>query len=179
MNHLSPEMSSENKEQHDLSPRDLPEEAFGFPSELPLETQRRSGTDLRQSETGHGRRAFRRIHMELREKPDTDIKQFVIRELQKSCQCSAAKVRDGAFDFFPVLRWLPKYDLKKNILGDVMSGLIVGILLVPQSIAYSLLAGQEPIWSIYIIFCQHYLFPVWYIPPHLCGHFWNTVPYDW
>ena len=152
MNHLYPEMSSENKEQHDLSPRDLPEEAFGFPSELPLETQRRSGTDLRQSETGHGRRAFRRIHMELREKPDTDIKQFVIRELQKSCQCSAAKVRDGAFDFFPVLRWLPKYDLKKNILGDVMSGLIVGILLVPQSIAYSLLAGQEPIYGLYTSF---------------------------
>lgn len=90
--------------------------------------------------------------MELREKPDTDIKQFVIRELQKSCQCSAAKVRDGAFDFFPVLRWLPKYDLKKNILGDVMSGLIVGILLVPQSIAYSLLAGQEPIYGLYTSF---------------------------
>lgn len=54
--------------------------------------------------------------------------------------------------FLPVLQWLPKYDLKKNILGDVMSGLIVGILLVPQSIAYSLLAGQEPIYGLYTSF---------------------------
>lgn len=33
-----------------------------------------------------------------------------------------------------------------------MSGLIVGILLVPQSIAYSLLAGQEPIYGLYTSF---------------------------
>uniref|UniRef100_A0A7M4EI59 Solute carrier family 26 member 2 n=1 Tax=Crocodylus porosus TaxID=8502 RepID=A0A7M4EI59_CROPO len=54
--------------------------------------------------------------------------------------------------FFPVLQWLPKYKLKEYILGDVMSGLIVGILLVPQSIAYSLLAGQEPIYGLYTSF---------------------------
>lgn len=145
-------MSSENKEQHDLSPRDLPEETCGFQSELPMEGQRGSSTDLRRLETGDGGGAFRRIHMELREKPDTDVKQLVIRKLQKSCQCSITKVRNGIFDFLPVLRWLPKYDVKKNILGDVMSGLIVGILLVPQSIAYSLLAGQEPIYGLYTSF---------------------------
>ncbi|XP_030224399.1 sulfate transporter isoform X2 [Gadus morhua] len=33
-----------------------------------------------------------------------------------------------------------------------MSGVIVGILLVPQSIAYSLLAGQEPIYGLYTSF---------------------------
>lgn len=90
--------------------------------------------------------------MEPREKSSTNFKQFVIRKLQKSCQCSPAKAKNMIFDFLPVLRWLPKYDLKKNILGDVMSGLIVGILLVPQSIAYSLLAGQEPIYGLYTSF---------------------------
>lgn len=145
-------MSSENKEQHNLSPRDLPEEAYGFPPELPLGAQRGSSTDLRQFEPSDRRRAFRRIHMELHEKPDTNIRQLVMRKLQKSCQCNATKIRNRIFDFFPVLRWLPKYDLKKNILGDMMSGLIVGILLVPQSIAYSLLAGQEPIYGLYTSF---------------------------
>lgn len=33
-----------------------------------------------------------------------------------------------------------------------MSGVIVGVLLVPQSIAYSLLAGQEPIYGLYTSF---------------------------
>ncbi|OWK06668.1 hypothetical protein Celaphus_00012414, partial [Cervus elaphus hippelaphus] len=39
--------------------------------------------------------------------------------------------------------WLPKCNLEENILGDVMSALTVGILLVTQPTAYSLLAGQE------------------------------------
>ena len=34
----------------------------------------------------------------------------------------------------------------------MLAGLIVGILLVPQSIAYSLLAGQEPIYGLYTSF---------------------------
>lgn len=145
-------MSLENKEQHDLSPRDLPEEAYSSPSEVPLEAQRGSSNDVKQLETNDGCRPYRRIHMEPQEKPDINIKKVVIRKLQKSCQCSSGKVRNMIFDFLPVLRWLPKYDLKKNILGDMMSGLIVGILLVPQSIAYSLLAGQEPIYGLYTSF---------------------------
>lgn len=145
-------MSSENKEQHDFPPRDLPEEAFSLPSEVPLEAQRESSTDFRQFETNDRRRPYRRIHMEPQEKPDINIKKVVIRKLQKSCQCNPAKVKNMVFDFIPILRWLPKYNLKKNILGDVMSGLIVGILLVPQSIAYSLLAGQQPIYGLYTSF---------------------------
>lgn len=90
--------------------------------------------------------------MEPREKSNTNYKQFVIKKLQKSCRCSPDKAKNMIFGFLPVLQWLPKYELKKNILGDLMSGLIVGILLVPQSIAYSLLAGQEPIYGLYTSF---------------------------
>uniref|UniRef100_A0A8C0HPB7 Solute carrier family 26 member 2 n=1 Tax=Buteo japonicus TaxID=224669 RepID=A0A8C0HPB7_9AVES len=51
-----------------------------------------------------------------------------------------------------VITWLPKYKLREYLLGDLMSGVIVGVLLVPQSIAYSLLAGQEPIYGLYTSF---------------------------
>lgn len=105
--------------------------------------------------------------MKPREKPDINIKKVVIRKLQKSCQCSLGKVRNMIFDFFPVLRWLPKYDLKKNILGDVMSGLIVGILLVPQSIAYSLLAGQEPIHGLNTSFFASIIYCLFGISRHI------------
>uniref|UniRef100_A0A8C0IHI1 Solute carrier family 26 member 2 n=1 Tax=Bubo bubo TaxID=30461 RepID=A0A8C0IHI1_BUBBB len=64
----------------------------------------------------------------------------------------AARIKDYVFSFFPVLQWLPKYKLREYLLGDVMSGVIVGVLLVPQSIAYSLLAGQEPIYGLYTSF---------------------------
>ena len=32
----------------------------------------------------------------------------------------------------PILEWLPRYDIKKNILGDTVAGLTVAILHIPQ-----------------------------------------------
>ncbi|KAL7989242.1 hypothetical protein Chor_011908 [Crotalus horridus] len=82
----------------------------------------------------------------------TDIKAYMLKKLKKNCSCSPTKAKDLLFSFLPVLTWLPKYKLKEYFLGDLMSGIIVGILLVPQSIAYSLLAGQEPIYGLYTSF---------------------------
>ncbi|XP_054424163.1 sulfate transporter [Pteronotus mesoamericanus] len=147
-------MSSENAEQHDVSPKDSVEgNGQCSPlSKIHLELEKESNTDFQQFETTKQCRHYPRIHMEPQEKSNTNFKKFVIKKLRKACQCSPTKAKDMIFGFLPVLRWLPKYDLRKNILGDVMSGLIVGILLVPQSIAYSLLAGQEPIYGLYTSF---------------------------
>lgn len=147
-------MSSENKEQHDLSHRDLVEEndEYSPPSRSCLELDRISRTDCQQSEVNDHCRPYTRIQLEPQEESDTTYSQFVIKKIQKSCQCNASKAKTTILGFFPVLQWLPKYKLKDNIIGDVMSGLIVGILLVPQSIAYSLLAGQQPIYGLYTSF---------------------------
>lgn len=42
--------------------------------------------------------------------------------------------------YFPFLSWLLHYQ-KKDLIGDVMAGAIVAIMLVPQGMAYALLAG--------------------------------------
>ncbi|XP_006863934.1 PREDICTED: sulfate transporter [Chrysochloris asiatica] len=146
-------MSSESK-QHDLASRDSSEEndQYSPQSGIHLQPQKESSTDFKHFGTSDQYRPHSRIHMEPQEKSSIDFKQFIVKKLQKTCQCSPTKVKHMVFGFLPVLQWLPKYDLKKNILGDVMSGLIVGILLVPQSIAYSLLAGQEPIYGLYTSF---------------------------
>ncbi|XP_039692459.1 sulfate transporter [Pteropus medius] len=147
-------MSSDSTEKCDLPPKDSVEgnDQHTHPSRIHLELEKESSTDFKQSEANDQCRHYPRIHVEPQEKSNTNYKQFVIKKLRKSCQCSPAKAKNVIFGFLPVLQWLPKYDLKKNILGDVMSGLIVGILLVPQSIAYSLLAGQEPIYGLYTSF---------------------------
>ncbi|XP_074147857.1 sulfate transporter [Sminthopsis crassicaudata] len=95
---------------------------------------------------------YHRILLEPQEKKNTDFKECMVKKLKKTCCCSPAKAKKWILGFMPVLQWLPKYDLKKYLLGDIMSGLVVGILLVPQSIAYSLLAGQEPIYGLYTSF---------------------------
>lgn len=36
------------------------------------------------------------------------------------------------FERVPILRWLPKYKLKEYLLPDILSGLTVGIMNIPQ-----------------------------------------------
>ncbi|XP_067852499.1 sulfate transporter [Heptranchias perlo] len=98
------------------------------------------------------KRKYSPIILEEQEKKPLDVKKIAVKRLKKHCSCTPTKAKDFIVDFFPVIRWFPKYKWKEWILGDVMSGLIVGILLVPQSIAYSLLAGQEPIYGLYTSF---------------------------
>lgn len=76
----------------------------------------------------------------------------VSHRLKKHCVCTPKKAKSKILGFVPILKWLPRYQLREWLLGDVMSGLIVGVLLVPQSIAYSLLASQDPIYGLYTSF---------------------------
>lgn len=50
--------------------------------------------------------------------------------------------------FFPFLDWLPHYR-RQDLVGDVMAGIIVAIMLVPQSMAYAMLAGLPPEIGLY------------------------------
>ncbi|MEO1257535.1 MAG: solute carrier family 26 protein [Bacteroidota bacterium] len=50
--------------------------------------------------------------------------------------------------FIPALDWLPRYD-KKNLKGDLSAGLTVGVMLIPQGMAYAMIAGLPPIYGLY------------------------------
>jgi SulP family sulfate permease len=49
---------------------------------------------------------------------------------------------------FPFLNWITKYK-KNDFLGDLSAGLTVGIMLIPQGMAYAMLAGLPPIYGLY------------------------------
>ena len=48
----------------------------------------------------------------------------------------------------PILEWLPAYN-KSLFKDDLVAGIIVGIILIPQGIAYALIAGLPPIYGLY------------------------------
>lgn len=103
-------------------------------------------------EEGEAKRGFyHRMFLEPQEEK-RNLKALMVKQVKKTCSCTPAKVKDYVLSFFPIVQWLPKYNPKECLLGDIMSGVIVGVLLVPQSIAYSLLAGQEPIYGLYTSF---------------------------
>jgi SulP family sulfate permease len=56
-----------------------------------------------------------------------------------------------SFDLAPFSRWLGDYNRDK-LTRDVIAGLTVAAVLVPQSMAYALLAGMPPIYGLYASF---------------------------
>ncbi len=48
----------------------------------------------------------------------------------------------------PILDWLPKYK-KSYLKNDIVGGITIGIVLIPQGIAYALIAGLPPIYGLY------------------------------
>ncbi len=50
--------------------------------------------------------------------------------------------------FFPIVEWLPTYK-KSYLSGDISAGITVGIMLIPQGMAYALIAGLPPIYGLY------------------------------
>ncbi|NRA48675.1 MAG: solute carrier family 26 protein [Phaeodactylibacter sp.] len=48
----------------------------------------------------------------------------------------------------PILDWLPNYKTS-NLKGDLSAGLTVGVMLIPQGMAYAMIAGLPPIYGLY------------------------------
>ncbi|MCZ0704625.1 SulP family sulfate permease [Natronobacillus azotifigens] len=48
----------------------------------------------------------------------------------------------------PALEWIPNYN-KMNLTGDLSAGLIVAIMLIPQGMAYAMLAQLPPVYGLY------------------------------
>jgi SulP family sulfate permease len=49
---------------------------------------------------------------------------------------------------FPILEWAPRYT-RGEAVNDLFAAVIVTIMLVPQSLAYAMLAGLPPVVGLY------------------------------
>ena len=55
-------------------------------------------------------------------------------------------------NLMPILRWLPNYNWKRDFANDCAAGFTVGVMQVPQGLAYAILANVPPIVGIYTAF---------------------------
>lgn len=97
------------------------------------------------------------IHVKLEEYEPANVstKELIRKKSREVCTCNRQTIITFFCQLFPVLDWLPRYNIRTQLLGDVISGLLVGIVAIPQSISYSLLANQDPIYGIYTnFFCN-------------------------
>lgn len=95
------------------------------------------------------------VSLEEREPTGCSSREFLLEKARAACRCSPRSPGAALRRLLPVLEWLPRYSPRTQLLGDVISGLLVGIVAIPQSISYSLLANQDPIYGIYTnFFCN-------------------------
>ncbi len=68
--------------------------------------------------------------------------------------------------YLTVLQWLPAYR-REDLWGDLTAGLTVGVMLIPQGMAYALLAGVPPIYGLYAALVPLLLYPLLGTSRHL------------
>ncbi|NXF81370.1 S26A6 protein, partial [Sclerurus mexicanus] len=81
-----------------------------------------------------------------------------LRGCLRKTRCSGSAAKSLLFRFLPFLYWLPRYPVKDWLLGDITSGFSVGIMHLPQGLAYALLAGLPPVTGLYSSFYPVFLY---------------------
>ncbi|XP_067834161.1 chloride anion exchanger-like, partial [Heptranchias perlo] len=66
--------------------------------------------------------------------------------------CSTAKAKKIVVTFFPVVSWLPAYNVKEWLLSDIVSGVSTGLVSVLQGLAFALLVSVPAGYGLYSAF---------------------------
>ncbi|KAI8511281.1 hypothetical protein Bbelb_103810 [Branchiostoma belcheri] len=83
---------------------------------------------------------------------DVGFHHVVHNRLKSHFRCSTDRVKRVLFSTLPILSWLPKYEVRENIVSDLIAGITVGIMHIPQGMSYALLATLPPIYGLYSAF---------------------------
>jgi len=76
----------------------------------------------------------------------------------RSCSSNAFSKKQ-LFKKVPILEWLPKYDVQTGV-SDLIAGITVGLTVIPQGIAYALIAKLPPQYGLYSAFMGCFMYVI-------------------
>lgn len=62
--------------------------------------------------------------------------------------------------FVPCSRWMRTYRWREYLQADLIAGITVGVMLVPQAMSYAKLAGLQPIYGLYSSFVPIFVYAI-------------------
>uniref|UniRef100_A0A8C9S2W6 Solute carrier family 26 member 6, like 1 n=1 Tax=Scleropages formosus TaxID=113540 RepID=A0A8C9S2W6_SCLFO len=86
---------------------------------------------------------------DLAQRLDSGRKPHLTERLKHSLRCSVPWLKRSLVRCLPVLYWMPRYSIWDYGMGDLIAGITMGIVQMPQSMAYALLASLPPVFGLY------------------------------
>lgn len=83
--------------------------------------------------------AFDEIHL----KSEDEEKKTLGERLRSKCQCSRQKLFKFFASYLPIIRVLRYYNIKDYLVTDILAGVTIGILHIPQALAFGLLTSVK------------------------------------
>ncbi|MPC17171.1 Solute carrier family 26 member 6 [Portunus trituberculatus] len=80
------------------------------------------------------------------------LRERVERQTRLCSKCSRDHLWSAVRGRLSILGWLLEYRVCHALLGDVITGVTVGIMHIPQGLGYAMLAGLPPITGLYMAF---------------------------
>ena len=82
--------------------------------------------------------------------PEDDLSLW--QKLRRKCVCSCKCVGLALLGMLPFLNVLRHYSWKRAFLGDVVSGLCLSVMHIPQSLGLATICGMPPVYGLYATF---------------------------
>ena len=76
----------------------------------------------------------------------------LIERLRNKCQCSKTAVCNRVLSMLPIILFVRWYKWRLNLVGDIMAGLSVAFMHLPQGLAFGILASLRPVYGLYSTF---------------------------
>ncbi|CAF2119309.1 unnamed protein product, partial [Rotaria magnacalcarata] len=80
---------------------------------------------------------------------------------------NSADVANSFLESIPLIRCLKEYKIRKYLIGDILAGITVAIMHIPQGIAYGVLAGLSASNGLYVSFFPVIIYMIFGTCPHL------------
>ncbi|CAF1366041.1 unnamed protein product [Didymodactylos carnosus] len=87
--------------------------------------------------------------------------------IKKYYRPSPECLKRNLYHRIPIIEWIQNYNLKEWIGSDIISGLTIGIVHIPQGLGYAILAGLPPVTGLYVSFFPVILYAILGSSKHL------------